>query len=682
MITIRKSGLRRANFESLWIAMLFLALPMCLSVPSFFHKTARAQAQPCDGRTDYNIGTGIYDITGPAAGLGMMGYAQIGQKTGGIHFRLWSRAFVIESPCNRKRIAFVSTDLMGLFQAIKLEVVKRLQEFYKDDRYNEANVLLSATHNHAGPGGFSHYKLYNLTIGGFDRQNFETIVNGICQSIIRADNNLAPGTIQIEQGDLLGASINRSRSAYEKDPDADLSPGRDTNKQMTLLKLVRADGTEVGMLNWFAVHGTSMHNDNRLISGDNKGYASYLFERLKKSDYQPHAFVAAFAQSNEGDSSPNVCGGDNGCEPTDIASTKLSGEKQFNHAVMLYQSARELVAGAVDYRHTYVKFDEIDIDGKYTGEGPKKTCPAALGLSMIAGAADGPGIGWQGLACDKYKFLWFFCESSVSDCQGNKPVIVTTGTKKPYPWTPNILPLQLVKVGDLIIIAVPGEFTTISGQRLTKTVMDQLAGTDVRYAVIAGLSNAYAGYVATREEYEVQRYEGASTHFGPWTLAAYQQEFARLATALSQGTSVMPGPTPSDPPPHDLHVNDGECKPPWKKYGEVEKDAKAVYATEQIVKVSFWAGHPRNDLKLQDSYLKVEKEGGGNWTTVALDRDWETQFIWRRSLKGSLATIKWTIPAETLPGVYRIRHDGAYRSGGKIAPYFGLSRPFKVELRH
>jgi len=682
MIMIRKPGLRCANFKSLWIALLFLALPLCICVPSSFHKTARAQAKPCDGQTDYRIGAGIYDITGPAAGLGMMGYAQIGQKTGGIHFRLWSRAFVIESPCNNKRVAFVSTDLMGLFQAVKLKVVKRLQEFYKDDRYNESNVLLSATHNHAGPGGFSHYKLYNLTIGGFDQQNFDTIVNGICQSIIRADDNLAPGTIQIAQGDLLGASINRSRSAYEKDPDADLSPGRDTNKQMTLLKFVRTDGTEVGMLNWFAVHGTSMHNDNRLISGDNKGYASYLFERLKKSDYQTHAFVAAFAQSNEGDSSPNVCGGDDGCEPTDILSTKLSGEKQFDHAVMLYQSARELIAGGVDYRHTYVKFDEIDIDGKYTGEGPKKTCPAALGLSMIAGAADGPGIGWQGLACDKYKFLWLFCKSSVCDCQGKKPVIVTTGTKKPYPWTPNILPLELVKLGDLIIIAVPGEFTTISGQRLTKTVMDQLAGTDARYAVIAGLSNAYAGYVATSEEYEVQRYEGASTHFGPWTLAGYQQEFAKLATVLKQGTDVMPGPTPSDPKPKCLHVDNGECKPPWKKYGDVEKDAKEVYAPEQTVKVSFWAGHPRNDLKLQDSYLRIERQDNSNWTMVALDRDWETQFIWRRSLKGSLATIKWTIPAETAPGVYRIRHDGSYRSGEKSVPYVGLSKPFKVERTH
>lgn len=37
---------------------------------------------------------------------------------------------------------------------------------------------------------------------------------------------------------------------------------------MVLLKAVNADsGVGIGMLNWFAVHGTSMNNTNGLISG-------------------------------------------------------------------------------------------------------------------------------------------------------------------------------------------------------------------------------------------------------------------------------------------------------------------------------------------------------------------------------------------------------------------------------
>src|SRR4051794_39371022 len=62
----------------------------------------------CAGRQDFLVGRGIYDITGPAAELGMMGYAQLEQKTAGIHTRLWARAFLFASPCNGKRLAFVS----------------------------------------------------------------------------------------------------------------------------------------------------------------------------------------------------------------------------------------------------------------------------------------------------------------------------------------------------------------------------------------------------------------------------------------------------------------------------------------------------------------------------------------------------------------------------------------------
>jgi len=38
-------------------------------------------------------------------------------------------------------------------------------------------------------------------------------------------------------------------------------------------------GDPMGIINWFAVHPTSMNNTNKLISGDNKGYASQLFEK-------------------------------------------------------------------------------------------------------------------------------------------------------------------------------------------------------------------------------------------------------------------------------------------------------------------------------------------------------------------------------------------------------------------
>ena len=50
--------------------------------------------------------------------------------------------------------------------------------------------------------------------------------------------------------------------------------------------------------------------------------------------------------------------------------------------------------------------------------------------------------------------------------------------------------------------------------------------------ILAGYSNIYTHYTTTFQEYQAQRYEAASTIYGPNTLAAYQEQYARLTRAL------------------------------------------------------------------------------------------------------------------------------------------------------
>ena len=47
----------------------------------------------------------------------------------------------------------------------------------------------------------------------------------------------------------------------------------------------------------------------------------------------------------------------------------------------------------------------------------------------------------------------------------------------------------------------------------------------------------------------------------------------------------------------------------------------------------FVAGHPRNDLMQDSTYLAVEKYNAASksWTTVLRDNDWETEFEWIRT---------------------------------------------------
>jgi len=500
---------------------------------------------------EYLIGSGIYDVTGPAAELGMMGMASIEQKTEGIQSRLFARAFIVCDQSSNKRVVILCADIWSCTQAVKMEVIKRLKGIYGNDLYTINNVLLSGTHTHSGPGGYSHYGLYNLSILGFDKQNFECIVNGMVNAIKRAHQNLAPGKIFVNSGNVEDCGYNRSPVAFEKNKewigDNNIS---NTDKEMLLLKFVKNDGKEIGCINWFAIHPTNRGNKNKLITGDNKGYASYLFEKEMGTDIQTdETFIAAFANSNCGDVSGNVKYGIPDLVH-DFERMREFGEKQFNKAKELYESANTQLDGGIDFRHTHIDFSNVNID-----ETSHRTYPAALGASMFAGSTEDSesefgileGIkattsgdvpaGQKNLILEAINLLSGLLtgfkvpgilEDKMKKGHHPKPIVFAQGLAQPFPLSPEVLPLQILRIGDLVLLGIPVELTTMAGRRLRKTILDLLSGTGITHLALATYANAYAGYVTTKEEYDIQHYEGASTHFGPYTLMAFQQEFARV----------------------------------------------------------------------------------------------------------------------------------------------------------
>lgn len=94
---------------------------------------------------------------------------------------------------------------------------------------------------------------------------------------------------------------------------------------------------------------------------------------------------------------------------------------------------------------------------------------------------------------------------------------------------PTVLPIQIIRLGNIAIVCCPGEFTTIAGQRVVQTVAQTLATANIEQVLICTYCNDYMGYVTTYEEYQQQAYEGGHTIYGQWTLAAFQTCFAKLA---------------------------------------------------------------------------------------------------------------------------------------------------------
>lgn len=79
--------------------------------------------------SNYLIGLGSYDITGPAADANMMGYANTEQIASGIHFRLRARAFIVAEP-QGSRVVFVNLDACMGSQLVTIKVLERLKARY------------------------------------------------------------------------------------------------------------------------------------------------------------------------------------------------------------------------------------------------------------------------------------------------------------------------------------------------------------------------------------------------------------------------------------------------------------------------------------------------------------------------------------------------------------------------
>merc|ERR1711970_1697709 len=668
----------------------------------------------------YNVGVGRGDVTGPAAEIGMMGYAKQGQNTKGIHTRLFSRAFIIEDVESGTRVVFVSVDEAMMGQLVKLEVIDRLSSLFPGV-YTEENIVLSATHTHSGPAGFMQYVLFNVPNLGFVGQTLEAMVAGIVESIARAHASMRPGKVYHSVGEVEEeASINRSPTSYEANPEEEKAryPGN-LDKDLVQLSFYDDKGIALGVLNWFSVHPNSMNNTNHFISGDNKGAASLMFEKAMDpgSVSRKTSFVADFASTNLGDVSPNTMGPrciDTGL-PCDtehstcdgrtqmciafgpgkdmFESTKIIAERQFKKSYELFSNPENYVelSGPVQYIHQWVDMSSFQVN--LPNGSVVSTCKPALGYSFAAGTTDGPGEFdfTQGVITGNpfWDFITGFLKDPTPEqeaCHAPKPILLDTGEYVlPYPWHPTSVDTQILRIGQVAMVAVPGEFTTIAGRRLRESVAKAAAveGEEMN-VVIAGLSNTYTHYITTFEEYQKQRYEAASTIYGPHTLSAYLQQYQLLVQAMIQGEKMPAGPPPPDLSDQEISFVPGvvmDNPPPGYTFGDCTKQPLDS-APGQRVSANFVSGHLRNNLMLEDTFMTVERMVEDEWVVIAEDSDWETLLEWHRTnviLGESEVVCSWDIPEDTPEGLYRFGHKGYHHTIIRGNFYYeGWSNEFMV----
>ncbi|OWK07979.1 hypothetical protein Celaphus_00008434 [Cervus elaphus hippelaphus] len=362
-------------------------------------------------------------------------------------------------------------------------------------------------------------------------------------------------------------------------------------------------------------------------------------------------YVAAFASSNLGDVSPNVLG-------PHCTNTGESCENANSSCPIGGPSMCVAEGPGQDM------FESTQIIGRIIYDKAKRVAIILI-ITFLIGMVEGNSF-WDTL---RDQVLGKPSEE-IKECHKPKPVLLHTGEVmhldyhgeisifltlksfhafgsqllKPHPWHPDIVDVQIVTLGFLAITAIPGEFTTMSGRRLRQAVGEMIRvlhclkefeayGMLNMTVVISGLCNVYTHYITTYEEYQAQRYEAASTIYGPHTLSAYIQLFRVLAKAIATGTvaNLSSGPEPPffEELMSPLIPNIVDRVPLGRTFGDILLPANSTYRVGEVVEVTFVGANPKNSAenRTHQTFLTVEKyeATSATWQIMHNDASWETR---------------------------------------------------------
>ncbi len=532
------------------------------------------------------LGVSKIDFTPEKHGIAMLGYGVTHHVIEGIKTRLHARAFYMEE--GGKAVCIVVCELGLMFNSLRHTVCKELKRLAPEIPLGDDNLLLIAQHTHSAPGGYSYHPLYNIATPGLQLDVLEIYTNGIVKSIIEAFNKKKEGNLKYIE-DLVPTdkkvSFNRSIKAYNLNPevvekvkfeDRHLA----VDKTMRMLQFSTDDEKEIGSINWFAVHTTSIPVSEHNVHFDNKGYAAQYLEKSKENEY-----VGAFAHGYSGDVTGNFVKDSKRKNFRTLKGPFESNDEnaQFNGNIQYEEAARilsnigenEKLGSGIDFYTYWVDMSDIEIDPNFVdGVVNAKTSPSCIGVDMLIGAkSDGMGLPEflvpmarsvsRSIRMYEKRILSSIQSQEIKDrltrkyeMQGCKYIAIETGLNRMYgtsdiknfvvpgfvddsirnlkyfhkkgtfellPMSAQKLPFQIFRIGELMIVSYPFEFTTITGKRVKAFIESKVDTSKIKHILVSPYSNSYSGYMTTTEEYQMQAYEGGHNVFGQWAIGAIYQ---------------------------------------------------------------------------------------------------------------------------------------------------------------
>lgn len=486
------------------------------------------------------------DIT-PPPGLPKAGYSRNAHTGAGFRSRL--RARVLHLRAASGSVALVQCDLLGGSAIVQRLVARAVAEATD---VPAAGVYIGATHTHGGPGQFLGTDFYNRFASnkpGFDASWAQMLAGRIAAGVVQAAEQRRPAVLAWGDTEVWGLTRNRSLASYVRNRDVtDRRAERQrtyvsVNPHLHLLRVdARADdgGLEpLAAMAVFSVHGTGVPMRSDVYNADLWAYVTdELGGRIERSHGRRP--VVGALEGTHADVAPALHPGMAG-----HLEARRIGRGIGARAAELYASLDGELTHRVDLA---CGLREVDLDGSRTiGEATLPRRPA-VGAALVAGAYENETPVIHRIP----PFRPGVPRRRTNRPQGGKRVIGGPFQRLILPLRgfPRVLPVQVVRIGGVAMVGLPFELTVETGRRIEAAVADQLGAHGVERIVVTSVTNEYAGYCTTPEEYAEQRYEGGHTLYGPATQPFVTAHAARLA-----GETVRDGLVCDVVPdrPFDLH---------------------------------------------------------------------------------------------------------------------------------
>ena len=469
-------------------------------------------------------GAAEVDIT-PPPGLPKAGYSTNAYDGRGFRSRL--RARVLHLRAGTVSLAVVQCDLLGGSSVVQHLVAQAVAD---DTDVPLAGLMIGATHTHAGPGQFVGTDFYNRFASnrsGFDPAWTQFLVDQIADGVRTAVAGRVPARMAVGHTPVWEFTRNRSLDPYVQNDsvvDKRQEPQRKyvaINPDLELVRVDTTDGDPLAAMVVFSVHGTGISMRSKEYNADLWAYlVDELAHRIEVSS-GTRAVVGA-VEGTHADVNPAIRPGLAGPLEARRIGAGIGSEAHDLWQRLGDELTDDVALGAA--------LREVDLDVNRTIDGIELPARPAVGAALVAGAHENPTpVIWR-VPPFKAGTPRRFGRSGE---HGPKWIIGSKWLQPailPRSGFPRILPLQVLRLGEVGLVGLPFEITTEAGRRISDAVD---AATGFGRTVVTSVCNEYSGYTTTPEEYERQFYEGGHTLYGHLTQPFLSAHAARLAGELA-----------------------------------------------------------------------------------------------------------------------------------------------------